>query len=55
LIEEVLNKLLFKWPGCEEAVKIGTQKLGDKISVPPVRRRDIQLEMRKLTDPQEER
>jgi len=34
LIEEILNELLLEGPGCEEAVKIGTQKLGDKITAP---------------------
>jgi len=33
LVEEVLNELFFKWPGCEETMKIGAEQLSDEVSV----------------------
>ena len=50
-----MNKLLLERPGCEETVKVGAQKLGDKIAAPKVNRKQTELKIIELTDPQEER
>lgn len=41
LIQEVLDKLLLKRPRSEKSVKIGSEKLGDKVDILERRDEDI--------------